>query len=179
MSDPENFDAFVQARSPALLRTAFLLTGDAHLAQDLLQTALAKVWRSWRRIERSGSAEAYARRVLVTTASSWWRRRWHGERPTGDLPEPPSSGAGSGELDAVDARLVLLAALRRLPARQRVAVVLRYYEDLSDEAVAELMGTTASSVRSQAVRGLAKLRVDGGLATWAPSATPDLERKPS
>ena len=178
MTDPESFDAFVQARSAALLRTAFLLTGDVHLAQDLLQTSLAKVWRAWRRIERSDSAEAYARRVLVTTASSWWRRRWHGERPTGELPEPAVAAGGSREFDGVDARLVLLAALRRLPPRQRVAVVLRYYEDLPDEAVADLMGTSASSVRSQAVRGLAKLRADGALAAWDPSVH-DLEKEHS
>ncbi len=170
----ESFDAFVQARSPALLRTAFLLTGDAHLAQDLVQTALAKVWRAWRRIERQESAEAYARKALVTTASSWWRRRWHGERPTGEMPEPPP---GRGEdYDAVDARLVLLAALRRLPTRQRIAVVLRYYEDLPDEVVAQLMGTSASTVRSQAARGLAALRADGGLALWATVPAPALER---
>ena len=89
MEDEAEFDAFVVARSPALLRTAYLLVQDESLAEDLLQTSLTKAWFAWRRIE--GEPEAYVRRILVTTSASWWRRKWTGETPTADLPDRVSS----------------------------------------------------------------------------------------
>lgn len=166
------FTAFVHARSAALLRTAYLLTGgDAHLAQDLVQASLAKTWRAWGSIESREAPDAFVRRVMVTTSTSWWRRRWWGERPTAETPEPAGTPALDGEWDGVDARLTLMAALRRLPPRQRAAVVLRYYEDLPEADVARLMGTGTASVRSQASRGLTKLRADGALAPWAHHST--------
>src|SRR3954470_234133 len=85
MADRSGFDEFVATRSPALLRTAYLLTGDHGLAEDLLQTALAKCWFAWVRID--GPPEPYVRRALATTYATWWRRRWRGERPTGQLPD--------------------------------------------------------------------------------------------
>ena len=86
MASDVEFDEFVVARSPALLRTAYLLTRDRQLAEDLLQTALTKAWFAWRRID--GDPEPYVRRILVTTSVSWWRRRWTHEMPTGFVPEP-------------------------------------------------------------------------------------------
>src|SRR5690606_291021 len=86
-----DFDDFVAARSPALLRTAYLLTHDHALAEDLLQTALSKAWFAWGRID--GQPESYVRRILVTTYATWWRRKWNGERATDELPETPAIAA--------------------------------------------------------------------------------------
>ena len=126
-SDAE-FRAFVAARQAALLRTAYLLTGDRGTAEDLLQTALTKTYLAWGRIRDKNAAEAYARAALVTTSTSWWRRRWHGERPTEQLPE---RAAGGDPVASFDDRDAMWTAIGRLPARQRAVIVLRYYEDLS------------------------------------------------
>jgi RNA polymerase sigma-70 factor (sigma-E family) len=149
------FEDFVTARSGALFGTALLLTGDAHLAEDLLQTALAKAWLAWGRI--TGEPEAYVRRVLVNTYISMWRRRWNGETPTETLPEEAAPPHGAE--DRHDLRL----ALGRLPKRQRAVVVLRYVEDLSEREVADLLGCSVGTVKSQASRALAKLAADSGL----------------
>ena len=153
----EDFASFVAARSAALFGTAVLLTGDRHLAEDLLQTALGKAWLSWRRVH--GSHEAYVRRILVNTYISMWRRRWNGETPTGELPEPAWTAA---EPDP-HARHDLRTAVHRLPRRQRAVVVLRYFEDLSEREVAELLGCSVGTVKSQCSRALAKLAVDPSL----------------
>ena len=162
--DRESFDDFVATRSTRLLRTAYLLTHDRALAEDLVQTSLAKAWFSWGRIE--GRPEAYVRRIMVNTYSSWWRRRWNGEEATADLPE---RGAGQGFRPAedvrVDDRTDLWRALARLPRRQRAVVVLRFYEDLSEAETAEIMQCSVGTVKSQASRALAKLRVDPTLQT--------------
>jgi RNA polymerase sigma-70 factor (sigma-E family) len=149
------FEAFVAARSGALFGTALMLTGDRHLAEDLLQTSLAKAWLAWSRI--TGDPEAYVRRVLVNSYISMWRRRWNGETPTETLPEEASTDA------AVEVRHDLRMALRRLPKRQRAVVVLRYVEDLSEREVADLLGCSVGTVKSQASRALAKLAADAGL----------------
>ncbi|MFF2043453.1 SigE family RNA polymerase sigma factor [Kitasatospora sp. NPDC058170] len=149
-----DFEEFVAARSPRLLRMAWLLTGDPHLAEDLLQTALAKVWPRWEKIAID-RPEAYVRRVLVNSHVSWWRRRWHGELPHGDLPEPPTT-ADPFENWAVNQ--VVAAAVRALPPRQRAVVVLRYFEDLSVEETAEALGCTSGTVKSQTHRALQALR---------------------
>ncbi len=120
MRSPEGFDDFVVARSPRLLRTAYLLTHDWALAEDLLQTALAKAWEAWRRID--GDPEPYVRRILVNTYASWRGRRWTGERPTAELPEPATATDPHAGLDERDR---LWQALRRLPRRQRTVLVLR------------------------------------------------------
>jgi len=146
---PAQFEVFVHARSAGLLRTAYALTGDLVLAEDLLQTALAQAWRSWSRVHTSH--EAFVRRTMVNTYTSWWRRRWNGERPTAELPEHPGTGEDS------DTRLDLLAAVARLPRRQRAVVVLRYYEDLPDTDIADILGCSPSTVRSQAHRALGRL----------------------
>jgi RNA polymerase sigma-70 factor (sigma-E family) len=157
----ESFDAFVAARSQTLLRTAYLLTRDHALAEDLVQTALAKAWFHWSKID---NPEPYVRRIMITTYSSWWRRRWNGEIPTEELPESP---APPGE-----ERLDLWDAIGRLPRRQRAVVVLRFYEDLSEAETARLMGSTVGTVKSQTAKALAKLRVDPALTA---GTTVDLE----
>lgn len=153
------FDDFVAARSPALLRTSYLLTRDHALAEDLLQTALTKAWFAWSRIE--GAPEAYVRRILVTTYATWWRRKWNGEVATEELPEVPRSAAP----DAVETTHDLWTAMGRLPRRQRAVVVLRYVEDLSEAQTAELLGCSVGTVKSQASKALAKLRIDPALAS--------------
>lgn len=160
-----DFDAFVAARSSALLRTAYLLTRDHALAEDLLQTALTKAWFAWRRID--GDAEAYVRKILVNTYATWWRRRWNGEHATDELPEPsPAARAGHGSpQDHSDTSHDLWAALGRLPRRQRAVVVLRYVEDLSEAETARVLDCSVGNVKSQASRALAKLRIDPALTT--------------
>lgn len=152
----EEFRAYVAARSGALLGTATLLTGDRALAEDLVQTALAKTYLAWERVRRREAVDAYCRRVLVTTYATWWRRKWRGEVPTGRLPD----SAGPDPYGQVDESLPLRAALARLPRRMRAVVVLRYWDDLPEAEVAELLGCSVGTVKSQASRALAKLRAD-------------------
>ncbi len=149
------FDDFVAARSRALLRTAYLLTHDHALAEDLLQTSLTKAWFAWRRIE--GDPEPYVRKILVNTYASWWRRKWNGEHPTDDLPERAASVPGAEPTD-------LWQAMARLPRRQRAVVVLRYFEDLTEAQTADLLGCSVGTVKSQCSKALAKLRIDPALA---------------
>ncbi|CAN7152237.1 SigE family RNA polymerase sigma factor [Terrabacter sp. LjRoot27] len=168
--DQGSFDDFVATRSTRLLRTAYLLTHDRALAEDLVQTSLAKAWFAWGRIE--GQPDAYVRRVMVNTYSSWWRRRWNGEVATEELPER-AAGAGHRPTEdgRVDDRTDLWRALARLPRRQRAVVVLRFYEDLSEIETAEILQCSVGTVKSQASRALAKLRIDPTL-----SPTSDEER---
>ena len=154
MADRSDFDGFVEARSPRLLRTAFLLTRDWATAEDLLQTALTKAWFAWGRIE--DAPEAYVRRTMVTTYTSWRRRRWHGETPTQTLPDQPVAESTA----AVDDRASLSDALTALPPRQRAAIVLRYFEDLSEAETAATMNCSIGTVKSQTSKALARLRVD-------------------
>jgi RNA polymerase sigma-70 factor (sigma-E family) len=148
------FGSFVAARSARLLRVAYLLTRDWALAEDLLQTALAKAWRAWGRIETD--PEAYVRRILVTTYSSWWRQRWLHERPIGQVPDR----AHADDNGVLDEREQMLQALGRLPQRQRAVLVLRYYEDMSEAEIAETLGIARGTVKSIASVGLANLRSD-------------------
>src|SRR5436305_7824313 len=120
------FEDFVATRGQALQRTAYLLTGDWGLAEDLLQTALARAYPRWQRIV-SDDPEAYLRRVLVNTWSSWWRRRWRGEVPTSEMRET----ATHDEYVAADRRDALRMALARLPKRQRAVVVVRFHADMT------------------------------------------------
>jgi RNA polymerase sigma-70 factor (sigma-E family) len=154
MADPAEFDAFVASRSTSLLKAAWLLSGDWQRAEDLLQTALAKSYLAWRRIE-PGREEAYVRRVLVTTYVTWWRRAWRGEKPTAELPDVERA---DGREEVVDLRLALVAVLGELSRGQRATVVLRYYCDMSEAETAEALGCSVGTVKSQAARGLARLR---------------------
>jgi RNA polymerase sigma-70 factor (sigma-E family) len=160
--DSATFDEFVAARSRALLRTAYLLTHDHALAEDLLQTALTKAWFAWKRIH--GEPEPYVRKILVNTYATWWRRKWNGEQPTDELPEP---GAGSGGDEAAAEPTDLWTAMERLPRRMRATVVLRYFEDLTEAQTADVLGCSVGTVKSQTAKALAKLRIDPALASSA------------
>lgn len=161
---PVDFDDFVANRSTALLRTAYLLTRDRDLAEDLLQTALTKAWSAWGRIE--GEPEPYVRRIMLNTFTSWWRRKWNGERPSDDLPDP------GVETPAIGERLDLWAAMDRLPRRQRAVIVLRYFDDRTERETAELLGCSIGTVKSQASKALAHLRIDPALSDTALSDNP-------
>jgi RNA polymerase sigma-70 factor (sigma-E family) len=155
VADESEFDGFVATRSPALLRSAYLLVQDEGLAEDLLQTALTKAWFAWKRIQ---DPEAYVRRIMVTTSASWWRRRWTGEAPT-DAPEELRPAVLAEPAHAQD----LWVAIGHLPRRQRAVVVLRYLEDRSEADTASLMGCSVGTVKSQCAKALAKLRSDRAL----------------
>ena len=149
----DDFAEFVTRWSPALLRVAFLLTSDRGEAEDLLQTALLKTSRHWHRLSDREAAYAYVRRVLVTTHTSWRRRRRVHEVLIDQVPDQVG-----GEPTAIDAGRAL-QALEELPPRMRAVVVLRWYEGLSEAETAETLGCSLGSVKSQASRGLARLRV--------------------
>jgi RNA polymerase sigma-70 factor (sigma-E family) len=154
--DEDEFADFVRERSPELLRSGWLLTGDWHAAHDLVQTALEKSWPRWGR--RIDHPEAYVRRVMLTTYLSWRRRRWTGELPTHSPPEHATPDDGS------DVRLSLLGALSGLTPRQRAVLVLRYFDDLSEQETAALLGCSVGTVKAHASRGLQQLRATPGLA---------------
>ena len=160
---PEDFTEFVRLRSAALVRSAWLLTGDAGRAEDLLQTVLARVWPRWATVVTGGSPDAYVRKMLYTTYLSWYRRRWRFEVPAGTPPEPAGRGDVAGEAAQRDAVRRALATLSR---RQRAIVVLRYVEDLPISATAELLGCSTAAVKVQANRALAILRRNSHLAAF-------------
>lgn len=155
MREPDGFREYVIARQGALCRAAYLMSGDRHLAEDLVQTALAKAWRRWDDVSRAGNVDAYVHRILVNAFVSSWRRRWRGERPAGDhLPERAQEEAYPGWED----RDVLLAAVRRLAPRQRAVVALRFYLDQSEAETAATLGCSVGTVKSQSAKALAQLR---------------------
>jgi len=154
----QGFEDFVSARGQALQRFGYLLTSDWALAEDLVQTAFARAYPRWSRIE-SDAPEAYVRKVMVNTWSSWWRRRWRGEVPAASLPDV----AAGDPYPEVDRRHAVKSALAGLPHRQRLVLVLRYHEDLSEQQVAALLGISVGTVKSQAAKALAKLRSGGAL----------------
>ena len=153
--DAEAFSAFAAARSGSLFRFAYLVVGDYQLAQDLVQESLTKTYLAWPRLREVNNAEAYTRRVIVTTSISWRRRRSFGERPAETLPDP--GVADPTALLPEDDQL--WAAVRGLPPRQRTAVVLRYCEDLSEAQTAEMMGCSVGTVKRQVSVALGKLRL--------------------
>lgn len=152
------FTAFVAARSRHLLQTAYLLSGDRHRAEDLLQTALTRAYLRWDRIARE-DPEGYVRRTLTNAHIDWWRRKPWREESTADLPELPEPDPSS----AYDVRAAVLQSLACLSRRQRAVVVLRYYEDLSEAEIAATLGCSAGTVKSAASRAMAKLREQPGL----------------
>ena len=147
--DEAGFDAFVHARGAALSRTAYLLTGDHHLAQDLVQAALLQAARHWGRIHTS--PEAYVRRAMYHQNISWWRRRRITETPLASY----DGAAGAGDTDL---RLTLDQALARLTAKQRTVLVLRFYEDLTEVETARALGISAGTVKSTTRQALGRLR---------------------
>ncbi|MFB4309769.1 SigE family RNA polymerase sigma factor [Actinomadura sp. GTD37] len=163
MRERPDYAAYVTERSPRLLRTAYLLCRDWGQAEDLLQTALVKAWRAWRRV--GADPDPYVYRILVNTHASWAKRRWRGERPTD---APPEEADRADAMGAAEDKAVLWAALGRLPPGQRAAVVLRYFEDLTEPQVAAILGCSVGTVKSQTSKALAKLRVDPGVLAGSP-----------
>jgi RNA polymerase sigma-70 factor (sigma-E family) len=157
-----DFAEFVTARTPALLRFAFLLTGDTHLAEDLTQEALVRVHKRWSLIERTEGPEPYVRKAILRQYLSWRRLRSSAEIPRAELPDRPDP-------DRVDEQFVgsddMWSVLATLPRTQRAVLVLRYYEDLTDTDIATLLGCAPATVRVHAFRGLKRLR-----ATLSPLA---------
>jgi RNA polymerase sigma-70 factor (sigma-E family) len=149
------YDAFVRSRTPALLRSAYLLTGDQHLAEDLVQTALARTHQAWSRLHETGNAEAYARRVMYHVQVSWWRRPRMAESLSGSVPD--RGGAVDWD-DRVAVKATLRQALARLTASQRAVLVLRFFEDQTETQTAEVLGVTVGTVKSQIARALNRLR---------------------
>lgn len=160
MGDRPEFTTYATERSDRLLRTAYLLCRDRGIAEDLVQTALTKAWLAWPRV--GDDPDPYVYRIMVNTHASWWRRRWRGEVPTGRLPDKLPEKTGS-QGDVVEDRDLLWTALGRLGARERAAVVLRYFADLDNVRIAEILDCSPGTVRSQISRALGKLRVDSAV----------------
>jgi RNA polymerase sigma-70 factor (sigma-E family) len=152
--DVAAFAEYAEACSVAMFRTAFLMVGDHQLAQDLVQEALVKTLMAWPRLNDRENLHAYTRRIIVTTSLSWRRRRSFHERPVEVLPERH----GPDLADAVVSHEEMMAALGTLPPRQRAAIVLRFYQDLTEAQTAEAMGCSVGAVKSQVSAGLRRLR---------------------
>jgi RNA polymerase sigma-70 factor (sigma-E family) len=150
----DEFTAYVAARARLLRRSAYLLCGDWHRAEDLTQSALTKVYLAWSRVRRADNVDAYVRQVLVRTYLDEQRRRWRSEQLSGETLD----GLRPDPAAASDQRLDLLRALATLPPRQRAAVVLRCWEDLPITEVARALDCSEGTVKSQTSRGLAALR---------------------
>lgn len=150
-----NFDDYVLARGDALLRFAYLLCADAQRAEDFVQEALVRCHRRWRRIEHDVGLDAYVRKTILRQFLSWRRRRAAEDVPTDRFDE---RGGQDDMVAAIGERDAMHRLLARLPRQQRAVLVLRYYEDLPDQRIAELLGCSAATVRVHASRGLAHLR---------------------
>lgn len=157
--DDPGFHDYVTARSRSLLRTAYLLTGNRADAEDLVQAALAKTYLAWDRIEDRSALDGYVRRAMVNTHISWWRRRRLEEYPTDEIPDQAVADQ-TGSSDLAD---TLRRAVDRLPQRMRAAVVLRYFEDMTEAEVAAALGVSLGTVKSTVSRAVAKLRIDAEL----------------
>jgi RNA polymerase sigma-70 factor (sigma-E family) len=160
-AEGDDFARFVELRQRALLRSAWLLTGDWALAEDLVQTALARTWLRWERINRRDDPEIYVRRVLVSTWINWSRRKWRGERTATELPDGPAPG--DLENEAVT-RVAVRGALGLLTNRQRAVLVLRVFDDLTEIQTAQVLGCAVGTVKSTMSQALTRLRADRGLA---------------
>ncbi|MFI6941791.1 SigE family RNA polymerase sigma factor [Streptomyces sp. NPDC050418] len=167
-SRDEEFRDYATSRWAGLLRTAYLLTGDRHTAEDLVQTTLERAYASWRRVSQADSPDAYVRRILVNASA---RRHRHKLKELLPGPSgPPAEDEPAEPTDRyvqADQREVLWRALAGLPPRQRQAVVLRHWEDLSEAQTAEAMGCSVGTVKSQTAKGLAKLRAAAPLKDWS------------
>ena len=154
-----DFTAYLEARQGRLLRTAYLLTGDQHQAEDLLQTSLAKLYLAWDRVRDRGSIDGYARRIMVNENNSAWRKPWKRREHATDF---AAEGAPSGTpvRDQYDEGVgdAVWQIVQTLPRRARAVVVLRYYEQLSEAETAEVLGVSVGTVKSQTSRAMAALR---------------------
>ena len=183
------FEEYVAARGPALVRVARLLTGDDHRAEDLVQEVLARAYVNWRRVMATKRPDVYVRRMLVNANASWWRRRSNHELALGGatiaaIADRPAAShashashvdAGAAERDAMWRQIL------RLPERQRAVLVLRYYEDLDDAVIAEILDCSTATVRTHAMRALVTLRerhraIDSATDLAASDLAPDVRR---
>jgi RNA polymerase sigma-70 factor (sigma-E family) len=159
LADDRGFCEYVTMRSGSLLRTAYLLTGNRADAEDLVQAALAKTFLAWDRIEDRGALDGYVRKAMVNTHISWWRRRRLDEYPTDEIPDRAVADHATGS----DMQDTLRRAIDRLPQRMRAAVMLRYYEDMTEAEVADALGVSLGTVKSTVSRAVARLRTDAEL----------------
>lgn len=150
----EEFGQFVAARGRSLCRTAYLLTGDWQVGEDLVQEALARTYLRRRRLHSQDALEPYARKVLLSLFLSSRRRRWHGEVPHAQLPDQ----AARNEIDSLIDRQGLWPALMDLPSQQRAVLVLRYFEDMTEAQISAVLGCSPGAVKTHASRGLHRLR---------------------
>lgn len=157
-SEEAGFRAFVRDRSASLLRTAYLLTGDRGNAEDLVQTALLRAYRHWPRISTQDRPDLYVRKIMINVQYGWWRRLRIREHVVAVVPD----SRGCDEADHLAQRDELWRALHRLPRRMREVLVLRYWEDLSEADTAAILDCAPGTVKSQASRGLARLRAELG-----------------
>jgi RNA polymerase sigma-70 factor (sigma-E family) len=162
-AESEGFAGFVASREQALQRTAWLLTGDWAMAEDLVQTALVRSWSRWERIRRHDDPEVYVRKVIVNTWLSWNRRRWRREHAAGELPDRPAPGDVASD---VVVRVAMRDALGSLTDRQRAVIVLRIFDDLPEAQVAQMLDCAVGTVKSTMSKALAKLRDDPRLAEF-------------
>jgi RNA polymerase sigma-70 factor (sigma-E family) len=154
-NDEADFRAFVAARSTSLLWFAHVLTGDRHTAEDIVQTALSRTFSAWGRVKRKDNPEGYVRRAIVNTHLNALRRRPWREQPHGEVPETATDRRPESDLDEREA---MWQALTLLPPRQRAVLVLRYYEDLTEADIADVLACSRGTVKSQASKALASLR---------------------
>ena len=161
------FGEYVRARSGALLRAAQAMTANRADAEDLLQATLFKAYQSWDKISDPAALDTYVRRVMVNTHISGWRRRRLDEYPTDEIPDSPSADA-TGDSDLHD---VVQRAVDRLPRQMRAAVMLRFYDDMTEPEVAAALGVSVGTVKSTVARAVAKLRKDAELGANAELGT--------
>jgi RNA polymerase sigma-70 factor (sigma-E family) len=157
------FEQYMAARQPSLLRTAYLLTGDRHSAEDLVQTSLAKLYLSWDKVQRRELVDGYVRRIMVNENNSLWRRAWKRKEVTTDtVPDY----VGVADRHDHGERTALWEFVQTLPRKQRAVVVLRYYEDLTERQTAETLGCSLGTVKSQSHDAIRALRrgIDAALA---------------
>ncbi|HTR95332.1 MAG TPA: SigE family RNA polymerase sigma factor [Trebonia sp.] len=176
IGDRVAFGEYVRVRSPALLRSAQALTGNRADAEDLLQATLVKAYQSWDRIDDAAALDTYVRRVMVNTHISGWRRRRVDEYPTDEIPDAPSSGDATRDSDLRD---VVQRALDRLPRQMRAAVMLRFYDDMTEPEVAAALGVSVGTVKSTVARAVAKLRKDEELGAGDQPGLPDQSLDPN
>ena len=172
------FGEYVRVRSHALLRSAQALTGNRADAEDLVQATLVKAYQSWDRIDDAAALDTYVRRVMVNTHISGWRRRRVDEYPTDVIPDAPSAGDPTRDSDLRD---VVQRALDRLPRQMRAAVMLRFYDDMTEPEVAAALGVSVGTVKSTVARAVAKLRNDAELGVGEQQGLrdPSLDRYPA
>ncbi len=148
------FDEFMMASWTSLYRSAVLMTGDVHLAEDLLQNTMGKVYKAWPRFSRVEHPRAYARKILANEVSSWWRKRSSSELPIASRADDTSTPGHDDRIAQAD---MVWRALRQLPARQRAVMVLRYYEDLNGAEIAAALGISQGAVKAHAHQALRAL----------------------